>query len=73
MNEIISGRNNYICTFDTILNCYCGILKYHEGPRLMDGVHSVGVILRDPNPYLREFEENHGRLRTARPTSATEE
>ena len=27
----------------------------HEGLRPMGGVPSVGVFLRDPSPYLREF------------------
>ena len=30
-----------------------------------------GIFLRDPSPYLSEFRRNHGKLRTARSTSAT--
>ena len=38
------------------------------GPGLIGGVPSVGIFLRDPNPYLCEY---HGELRTARSTSVT--
>ena len=38
------------------------------GPGTIDGMPSVGVFLRDPSPYLREFRKNHGKLRTARST-----
>ena len=30
----------------------------HGGPRPMSGTPSVGVFLRDPSPYLREFWRN---------------
>ena len=32
------------------------------GPKSAGIVPSVGVFLRDPSPYLREFGENHGKL-----------
>ena len=45
----------------------------HWGPRRVGGMPSVGVFLRDPSPYLREFRrktaENSERLgRQARPS-----
>ena len=30
-----------------------------KGPRPIGGMPTVGVFLRDPSPYLREFGENH--------------
>ena len=30
-------------------DCLC------EGPRIICGMHSLGVVLRDPSPHLREF------------------
>ena len=37
------------------------------------GMPSVEVFLKEPNPYLRDFGESHGKLRTARSTNATED
>ena len=30
---------------------------FHEGPRSMDGMPSVGIFLRDPSPYLRRIRD----------------
>lgn len=35
------------------------------------GFHSAGVFLRKPSWYLHRFDENHGQLRTVKPTSTT--
>ena len=43
----------------------------HKRPRPMGEMPSVVVFQRDPSPYLREFRESHGKLRTAMLTSAT--
>ena len=60
-----NDHNDKVCTgFEpTILfsteELWCGVgdkancLKI--GPRLIGGMPSVGVFLRDPSPYLREF------------------
>ena len=60
-------ENNYID------GCLVYSRLSHEGPRPMGGMPSVGVFLRDPSPYLREFRRIHGKLRTARSTSVTED
>ena len=43
----------------------------HVGTGPKGWVSFVGVFLGDPIPYLRNFGENHGKLRMARSTSAT--
>ena len=43
----------------------------HVGPETMGRMPSVGVILRVPSPFLRNFRRNHRKLQTARSTSAT--
>ena len=45
------------------INANCPLV----GPGPLGGLPSDGVFLRDPSP---SFEENHGKLRTTRPTSA---
>ena len=39
------------------------------GPGTVGRVPSMGVFLRDPSTYLREFRRKNGKLRTARSTS----
>ena len=49
------------------LKANCPLVR--PGP--IGGVPTVGVFLRDPNSYLPSFGDYHGKLRTARSTSAT--
>ena len=62
-NILLSRMSRVGCRFES--NCPL------VGPGTIGGIPSVGVFLRDPIPYLRKFGENHGKLRTARLTSAT--
>ena len=42
-----------------------------EGPGIKGGMPSVGVFAMDPSLIYANFGENHGKLGTARLTSAT--
>ena len=41
------------------------------GPGTIGGTSSVGLFLKDPNPYLASFGENQRKLRTFRSTNVT--
>ena len=49
------------------IRCSCGCRLKSNCPLVrlgtIDDMPSVGVFLRDPNPYLREFRRKHGKLR----------
>ena len=44
----------------------------HVGLGPTVGVPFVGIFLRDPSPYLREFGENHGKFQKVMWRSAIE-
>ena len=56
LQHCVKGERKLVNTFILIglVVGFYGRLS-HEGPRPMDGMSSVGVFLRDPSPYLREF------------------
>ena len=70
-DQIIAKKTYKISFVWVVLGCRIKGNCPHMGPGPTGGVPSVWVFLRDPNPIYAWFGENHGKLRTARFTSAT--
>ena len=62
----------FTCAVYRLVGCRVKAKCPVVGPRPVRGVPSVGVFLRDPSPYLREFRKTPGKLGTAGSTRAAD-